>query len=663
MAAISSSSSSNLHSSHQNQNKNKLEFYSSSQQQRPKCHPPPFGGWQNRQNRPFFLSTKPTTTTTTSRQLYSSQQQQQQQQQHDGLQRENNTASTSVRVLSPLAQSIQASIQTTIVSSSPRHDDHPATIILVLSVSGGCDSMALLHACMEYVNLNGERNIIINNNNNEKETIDVQTHVVHFHHRQRNDGEADADCSLVQDVCRHYQIPCHVEDWKERAAGNDSSATRTAFSQEIARNWRREGLLARTQQLVADSIHPQSSASTTRSTRSTRSTGLILTAHHKGDSYESFWLKWMRGVHLLNLSGMTAATQLDDSPRSLIYLLRPWLDWHKQDLYNYLQQHNYTWREDASNASPKYLRNRIRNELLPLLEDLTNGNMEARLDTLVAQSQELRHDVQPRVEAYLNKVINDKGWFLIGNVEETTTGSPSASSSSSSLIVSQALYQWMSREISRKNNGKSATTAATTTTTTASPMITYDTLQRVLQQLEDYPQQLEWTLELGGHWNVQRQGSVLKLISATANSSGIKQSSRRIPWSWSLEKVKDQNHSEDDDDDTIHSVTLVIPPEWMTSDLVVLETTVGAQNAMSLSALWFVPPWRSSPVKLRQFLRAKEVPLQERDDSPILVGRDDEIVAVRVRDKWIVHKDYYPPSHDNEGVAIVVSAPKDNGDL
>jgi tRNA(Ile)-lysidine synthase TilS/MesJ len=69
-----------------------------------------------------------------------------------------------------------------------------------------------------------------------------------------------------------------------------------------------------------------------------------------------------------------------------IYLVRPWLDWRKQDLYNDLQQHSYTWREDASDASPKYLRNRNRNEFLPLLDDdLTNGNMEARLETLATR--------------------------------------------------------------------------------------------------------------------------------------------------------------------------------------------------------------------------------------------------------------------------------------
>jgi hypothetical protein len=63
----------------------------------------------------------------------------------------------------------------------------------------------------------------------------------------------------------------------------------------------------------------------------------------------------------------------------------------------------------------------------------------------------------PHIYFKTKKFINDKGWLLIGNVEMTTE------SPSSSLIVSQALYQWMSQEISRKNNVKSNTTAMTTT--------------------------------------------------------------------------------------------------------------------------------------------------------------------------------------------------------
>jgi PP-loop family len=55
---------------------------------------------------------------------------------------------------------------------------------------------------------------------------------------------------------------------------------------------------------------------------------------------------------------------------TLLYWVRPLLNVRKQELVRYLQQNNFTWREDISNQSNKYLRNRIRNELIPLLHDM-----------------------------------------------------------------------------------------------------------------------------------------------------------------------------------------------------------------------------------------------------------------------------------------------------
>src|SRR5262249_35002132 len=69
--------------------------------------------------------------------------------------------------------------------------------------------------------------------------------------------------------------------------------------------------------------------------------------------------------------------------------IRPLLRVPHADLVAYLRERGLTWVEDPSNAAPKYLRNRMRHELLPLLNDLAGGAIAARLGTLEVPSQQL----------------------------------------------------------------------------------------------------------------------------------------------------------------------------------------------------------------------------------------------------------------------------------
>jgi PP-loop family len=91
--------------------------------------------------------------------------------------------------------------------------------------------------------------------------------------------------------------------------------------------------------------------------------GIILTAHHANDSQETLLLKLLRGVHIQNLSGMAPIQQMLDGT----LWGRPLMRITKQQILRYLMAQNYTWRED------KYLRNRVRNELIPLMQGLVGG--------------------------------------------------------------------------------------------------------------------------------------------------------------------------------------------------------------------------------------------------------------------------------------------------
>ena len=78
-------------------------------------------------------------------------------------------------------------------------------------------------------------------------------------------------------------------------------------------------------------------------------------------------LKMLRGVHLTNLVGMEPIVMgTKEMPNAII--ARPLLNARKTDIVDFLTLNQLEWREDESNASNKYLRNRVRNELIPLVE-------------------------------------------------------------------------------------------------------------------------------------------------------------------------------------------------------------------------------------------------------------------------------------------------------
>jgi tRNA(Ile)-lysidine synthetase-like protein len=588
--------------------------------------------------------------------------------------------------ISPLAASIERSIQqalaeavqssssssslslldeaSSVVSKSKQEE---LRLVLTLSVSGGCDSMALLHACMEWRN-HASSLFVSNNNNNSKETsILISIQVVHFNHQQRGD-ESDEDMALVQRTCEQYQLPCHVELWKSKEEEEEhhdrpEPESLTAFSQDSARQWRRKRLLELTQEeLQAQSVKKKNNNTTASVAATATSVGIILTAHHKDDSVESLLLKALRGVHLLNLSGMTPSSRLnnndidndnDNKNKSFLFLVRPWVqDISKQDLIEYMQNGDNSgrqleWREDESNASPKYLRNRVRNELIPLLQDLTNdggggGVLDSRLSTWMQQSEELAADLQPRVQAHLKATLQRVERSSLGNNnillfdwEQSCELLRNCNDySATPLVQSQSLYRWMTELCSA-----------------SPPAVSHDAFQRLLEQLRQYPERNEWTLELGQGWSVQRKGTVLEMISQKSvlfeeTSSTTKDNT--ITWSWSLDdsimntSSGTERNSDRWDASTIsHDQPMIvwIPSDWLhdaglasaggsnSTVLAFCETTVLDQQrhkTVGSRALTFSPPWKSpasSSIKLRQFLRGQGIPLHQREEIKLLMGR------------------------------------------
>ena len=239
-----------------------------------------------------------------------------------------------------LLQQFQATIE--------RESLLPSGSNLILCVSGGSDSIALLHLCHQLRRL-----------------FRWQLHILHFHHGLRE--ESDEEARFVRDLSQRLNLEFHLRTTRD-------FQSETSGLQEKARNWRRAEALKLREEIRADSI---------------------LTAHHGEDQLETWLLKWLRGAHLSGLQGMSRF----DPP-----FIRPLLDFRKEVLSDFLKENGFEWREDASNQDSKYMRNRVRNELLPLLRTLSREGIESRIRDLDSQSRLLQKELESQYQIWLEKI-------------------------------------------------------------------------------------------------------------------------------------------------------------------------------------------------------------------------------------------------------------------
>jgi tRNA(Ile)-lysidine synthase len=202
-----------------------------------------------------------------------------------------------------------------------RHLIGPGEAILV-AVSGGLDSMVLLHALHELAPRHNWRLVI-----------------GHFNHQLRARG-SDADEQFVRAAGKRLGLKVKAGRADVRAC-----AARQGLSIEMAARLLRHRFLART--AVALTMNK------------------VALAHHADDQVELFFLRLLRGAGPDGLAGMRP---ISPSPaRPDVQLIRPLLSLERRDLEAFAHERGLRFRHDASNDQRHYERNRIRHELLPLL--------------------------------------------------------------------------------------------------------------------------------------------------------------------------------------------------------------------------------------------------------------------------------------------------------
>lgn len=201
---------------------------------------------------------------------------------------------------------------------------------MVLAVSGGLDSMALLHSMATL-----------------RRKFSWELSVAHANHGLRGE-ESDRDAALVEASAKEFRLPYISMSLDVR-----SEAARTGESLEMAARRLRHVFLAQAAK-AAGARH-------------------IALAHHSDDQAELLLLRLLRGTGTEGLSGMMPRSP---SPAmDSMTLLRPFLDFTRAELAEFVTRHRIQFREDRTNADQTIPRNRVRHHLIPFLSSHYNPSL------------------------------------------------------------------------------------------------------------------------------------------------------------------------------------------------------------------------------------------------------------------------------------------------
>lgn len=209
---------------------------------------------------------------------------------------------------------------------------------LLLAVSGGIDSIVLVHLL---------------------KALGYDICLAHCNFGLRGE-ESDGDENFVIQYAFQNNIPFYVTHFDTKALAQDTKVSIQVAARQLRYAWFDELL---TQHHL----------------------DYLITAHHLDDSAETFLINFTRGTGLDGLTGI---------PQQNGKIVRPLLPFSRSEIEAYAKENNIQWREDSSNASDKYLRNKLRHHVLPLLKELNPSFSDSFINTLqhLQQAQSLVAD-------------------------------------------------------------------------------------------------------------------------------------------------------------------------------------------------------------------------------------------------------------------------------
>ena len=185
---------------------------------------------------------------------------------------------------------------------------------LILGISGGADSVCLMHVLL---------------------AIGYSFELAHCNFNLRGE-ESDADEDFVKELAKNHQLKIHVKQFDTLAYAAENKISTQMAARDLRYAW-------------FDKLLIKSSAK------------YLAIAHHANDDVETFFINLVRGSGLKGFLGIKEKNNV---------IVRPLLSVSRLEIEQYLKDRDLVFREDSSNASVKYLRNKIRHELMPLLAEM-----------------------------------------------------------------------------------------------------------------------------------------------------------------------------------------------------------------------------------------------------------------------------------------------------
>ncbi|WP_297764691.1 tRNA lysidine(34) synthetase TilS [uncultured Muriicola sp.] len=183
-----------------------------------------------------------------------------------------------------------------------------------VACSGGLDSIVLTHLCSQ---------------------MGMQISLAHCNFKLRA-GESEEDELFIKQLAEQLNIPQFITHFNTNEYASKNKLSIQMAARELRYQWFTE--LMDKEEL-----------------------SWVLTAHHLDDSLETFLINLSRGTGIEGLSGI---------PPNSNGIIRPLLPFSRAEIMEYAQEEGFAWREDSTNEETKYLRNKIRHELVPVLKEL-----------------------------------------------------------------------------------------------------------------------------------------------------------------------------------------------------------------------------------------------------------------------------------------------------
>ena len=215
-----------------------------------------------------------------------------------------------------------------------------------IAVSGGIDSMVLVDLFRK---------------------LEYDFSILHCNFQLRG-TESEAETQFLRDFCRDNQIHYILRYFETEHYAEEYKLSTQLAARELRYSWFQEKLTKNNYQY-------------------------LLTAHHADDNLETFIINLSRGTGLEGLTGI---------PKQNNYIIRPLLPFSRDEILAYAKENKLNWKEDSSNASDKYLRNKIRHQIVPILKELNPtflGNFQ--------KTQEFLNESQTFIEDKVNLKYSD----------------------------------------------------------------------------------------------------------------------------------------------------------------------------------------------------------------------------------------------------------------